>query len=141
MAVRLFEPIDRADVRMVQRGEHPRFALEAREPIRIARHVARQNLDRDVPPELRVASPVHLPHAARAEQRLQVISAQGVTAHGGGRISDAMCGRRTRRRVEQPVGGHRFVQQRFDLAPQRLVVATAVGEKCRPFTRGRASAA
>ena len=36
MPVRLLEAVDRADVRMIQRGEHPRLALEAREPIRIA---------------------------------------------------------------------------------------------------------
>ena len=72
-------------LRMVQRGEHPRLALEAREPIRIARQRARQDLDRDVAPELRVVRAVHLTHAARAEQRLQVIPAERVTAHGGGR--------------------------------------------------------
>ena len=70
---------------MVQRGEHSRLALEARKPIRIARHCARQDLDRDVAPELRVARAVHLAHAARAEQRLQMIRAQGVAAHGGWR--------------------------------------------------------
>ena len=67
---------------MVQRGEHPRFALEAREPIRVARDRARQDLDRDVAPELRVARAVHLAHAARAEQRLQVIPAEGAAGHG-----------------------------------------------------------
>ena len=36
-AVRLFDAVDRADVRMIQRGEHPRLALEAREPIRVGR--------------------------------------------------------------------------------------------------------
>ena len=36
-AVRFLEAVDRADVGMVQRREHPRLALEAREPIRVAR--------------------------------------------------------------------------------------------------------
>ena len=31
----VFEAVDRADVRMIQRRQHPRFALEAREPIGI----------------------------------------------------------------------------------------------------------
>ena len=35
-AVRLFEAVDRADVRMIERREHARFALEARQPIGIA---------------------------------------------------------------------------------------------------------
>ena len=76
IAVRLFEAVDRADVGMIQRGEHPRLALEAREPIGMARERARQDLDRDVAPELGVARPVHLAHAARAEQRVQVIPAR-----------------------------------------------------------------
>ena len=67
---------------MIQRREHPRLALEAREPIRVARERARQDLDRDVAPELRVARPVHLAHAARAEQRLQVIAAERRAGHG-----------------------------------------------------------
>ena len=40
-AVRFLEAVDRADVGMVQRREHPRLALEAREPIRVARERAR----------------------------------------------------------------------------------------------------
>ena len=55
-AVSLLEPVDGADVRMIQRGEHPRFALEAREAIGIAREHTRQDLDRDVASELRVVA-------------------------------------------------------------------------------------
>ena len=36
-AVRFLEAVDRTDVGMVQRREHPRLALEPREPIGIAR--------------------------------------------------------------------------------------------------------
>ena len=36
-AAAFFEAVDRGDVRMIQRGEHFRFALEAREPIGIGR--------------------------------------------------------------------------------------------------------
>ena len=78
-AVRFLDAVDPADVGVIQRGEHPRLALEAREPIRMARERARQDLDRDVAPELRVVRPVHLAHAAGAEQRLQLISAKGRT--------------------------------------------------------------
>src|SRR5438034_9530077 len=58
--VRVFEAVDRANVRMIQRGEHPRFALEARKPVRVAREPARQDLYRDVAPEPCVARAVHL---------------------------------------------------------------------------------
>ena len=53
-AVRFLEAVDRADVGMIQRREHPRLALEACEPIRVARERTGQDLDRDVAPELRV---------------------------------------------------------------------------------------
>ena len=66
---------------MVQRREHPRFALEAGEPIGIARERGWQNLDRDVAPELRVVRTVHFAHAARAEQRVQAIPTDRLACH------------------------------------------------------------
>ena len=36
-AIRLFESVDRADVGMIERREHARFAFEPRQPIRIVR--------------------------------------------------------------------------------------------------------
>ena len=39
-AVGVLEAVDRADVRMIQRGEHPRFALEARQAFGIGREDA-----------------------------------------------------------------------------------------------------
>ena len=36
-AVRLFQPIDRCDVRMIERRQQPRLAVEPRQPLRIAR--------------------------------------------------------------------------------------------------------
>ena len=47
MTCRLFETVDRANVGMIQRGEHLRFTLEARDAIGIARERFRQDLDRD----------------------------------------------------------------------------------------------
>ena len=35
-AVRVFQSVDRADVRMIERREHARLALEPRQPIGIA---------------------------------------------------------------------------------------------------------
>ena len=34
-AVGILEPVDRGDVRMIERGEHPRFAFEAGQPVGI----------------------------------------------------------------------------------------------------------
>ena len=44
----VLEPVDRTDVRMVERREHLRFALETGEAIGIARERIGQDLQRDV---------------------------------------------------------------------------------------------
>ena len=122
-AVRLLDAVDRADVRMIQRGEHPRLALEARQPIRVARERARQDLDRDVATELRVARAVHLAHAARAEQRLAGDSRRAIGRSSAARPRSETSVRRHRERSARrgTRRGRRLAQQRFDLAPQRLV--------------------
>ena len=52
---------------MVERGEHLRFALETREPVGVVRRTSRQDFDRDIASELRVARAIDLAHAAGAE--------------------------------------------------------------------------
>ena len=69
-ALALFDAVDGRDVRVVQRGDHSRLALEARDPTRLGRKRERQNLDRDVATELGVVGPVHLAHSAAAKERL-----------------------------------------------------------------------
>ena len=64
----ILEPVNRTDVRMIQRREHLRFALEPRQAIRIAGKCRRQDLDRDVAIQLRIARAVDLAHPADAEQ-------------------------------------------------------------------------
>ena len=134
-AVRLLEAVDRADVRMIQRGEHPRLALEAREPRRVAGDCGRQDLDRDVAPQLRVVCAIDLAHAARAEQRLQLISAEGSPGHGDcSRFVEDHPRRSGKRRLaEEPGLGGRLIQQRFDVAPKRLVIGTESVKKRQTF--------
>ena len=59
--------VDGTDVRMRERGNRPRLALESRAAIRIGRQVGRQHLHRHRAIEPRVARFVDLAHAARAE--------------------------------------------------------------------------
>ena len=47
LAVGLLEPVDGGDVRVVERGEQMRLALEAGEAIGVLRDLGRQHLDRD----------------------------------------------------------------------------------------------
>jgi hypothetical protein len=60
--------VDRADVRMIQRGEYPGFTAEPCKAFRIFREARGQDLQRDVASELRVTGAIHLAHAARAKR-------------------------------------------------------------------------
>ena len=84
-AVRLLEPVDVGDVRMVQRREHLRFATEPRQPIRVVRDGRQQNLDRDVAIQLRVARAKYFAHTASAERRDNVVQAEGCSRNEGQR--------------------------------------------------------
>ena len=78
----------RGDVRMVQRGEHFRFALKASEPIVIRRDGRRQDLDRDLALQLGVGGPIHLAHAAFADLGGDFVDAE--TGAGSEGQSDAI---------------------------------------------------
>ena len=67
LAVALLETVDAGDARVGQRREHARLALEAREPLGVAREARGQQLERDVAAELRVLGAEDLAHAAGAE--------------------------------------------------------------------------
>ena len=64
----LFQSVDGSDVRMVERGQHFRFALEARQPVGVSGERRRQDLDRHLAFEARIGRPIHLSHPALAEQ-------------------------------------------------------------------------
>jgi len=61
--------MDGEDVRMRQRGDGPRFALEAGEGIVISMESIRQHLDRDFPQKARILCPIDLPHPACTQRR------------------------------------------------------------------------
>ena len=64
----LFNAVNGADVRVIQRGEHPRLALEARAPVGLRRERRRQDFDRHLAPKRLVVRAVDLAHSANAEQ-------------------------------------------------------------------------
>ena len=78
---RSVEAVDRRDVRMIQCCEYLRLALEARDAIGILRDTVRQDLQRDVATELRIARAIHLAHPAGAERRDDFV---GTEASSGG---------------------------------------------------------
>jgi hypothetical protein len=67
LAVGFDKPVNRADVRMSQRGEHLRFPAEPRDAFGIVCNTLGKDLQRDVAIQLRVACATDLAHAAGAE--------------------------------------------------------------------------
>ena len=63
-----FDAVNGGDVRMVQRREHFGFALEAGEAFGIVGEARREDFDRDVALQPRVARAIDLAHAAGAER-------------------------------------------------------------------------
>ena len=61
--------VQRADMRVIERGDRPRFALEPFAELRIRCERRRQDFDRDDAIQPGVAGLVDLAHAARTEQR------------------------------------------------------------------------
>ncbi len=117
---------------MIQRRQHPRLALEAREPLWIAREVTRENLDRDLAFQRRIARAIDFAHPARAEQAVHVIRADPA-ARQHRRTDIAHQLRRDRRRVavEKRARGRRLREQRLDFASQRLVARARLRQKRR----------
>jgi len=79
-----------AGVGMVEHGERLRFALEARQPFRVGGKDGRQDFQRDIAIEVRVAGEVDLAHAASAELGDYFVGAESRTGghrHGRGRVS------------------------------------------------------
>jgi hypothetical protein len=80
----ILEAIDLRDVRVVQRGQGLRFALEAHQPIRIEGKGIREDLQCDVAPELGIARPIDLAHSAFAQFGHHLIWAEALANHACG---------------------------------------------------------
>ena len=75
-AARLLEAVDRGDRGMVERGEHTGLPVEPREPFGIGRESGGEHLDGHLAMEPRVASAIHLAHAARTERGKDLVEAE-----------------------------------------------------------------
>ena len=87
------------DVRVVERGGGSRLLLEAAQSARVLREGRREDLDGDVAPEPRVARPVHLSHAARADAAGDLVGTEllvGAQARGRLTAVHGACSRRVR---------------------------------------------
>ena len=78
-AAGFYEPVDRADVRMVERREKLRLPLEPRQPLGVLRDRLGKDFDREVPVQLRDPAPGRPPpslprRAARGSRRDRDVS-------------------------------------------------------------------
>ena len=110
-AIHLLEAVDRADVRVIERRQHPRFALEAREAFGMAREEPRQDFDRNVPTEPLIVSAIDFAHATDAQWRADRIGSEP-SADEWPLASDVRSPERWRLQK---------AQERLDLVSQRLV--------------------
>ena len=79
------DPVDRRDIRMVQRREDCGLALEPGEPLGVLCELFGQHLDRDVASQARVGGAIDLAHAAHAEWGDDLVRAEA--SAGGQRHS------------------------------------------------------
>ena len=67
-AVRFLGRVDGDDVRMIERRDRARFAIEAFEAAGLVGDIRRQDLQRDIAPKPRIARAIDLAHSAGAER-------------------------------------------------------------------------
>ncbi len=126
-----FERVDGGDVGMVQRRKDLRLAFEASDPGGVGRHRRRKHFDGDVSTELDIARSVHFTHSAGADTRNDFVLAEP-SSHER-RMGVLTAGRAwiERRLLEKVVGGG-FIEQRLDVALERLVSGARIVEKRGP---------
>ncbi len=132
----------REDVGMVEGAGRARLVLEAAKLRLVGQAVPRQDLDGDLAAQPRIARPVHLSHAAGAEQFQDLVGSQararleaGLPPVRAGRASQGGSGRRRRRRR----GAEGLVlavgkKERLDLVPQVGIGAASMLEELRHFS-------
>ncbi len=82
-SIRLLEAENRPDIRMVQRRQQLRFALESSEAIGIVRENVRKNLECDVAIQIGIEGAIYLAHAARADELADFVDTEPDAARKG----------------------------------------------------------
>ena len=126
-AIRFLQPVDRADVRVIERRERPRFAREAGAALGIGGEVRGQDLDRDVATELAVARAIDLAHAAGAERRHDRVGPEPTIDHR--RRAGRSRGHAGGRALEEPRRRRLELEQRLHFLSQPVVSLARLGQE------------
>lgn len=97
-AVAFLDPVNRSDMRMIERGQHARLPLEASQSISVVGKRPRQYLDRDIASEPGITGAVHLTHPAHADPFVHEICAEATAGDVHAFIDWPQCLRNHRRR-------------------------------------------
>ncbi len=108
---RLLKSVDCADAGMVQGREKPRFTFEPRQPGAIGPNHCRQDLDRNIPPQLGIARTVHFAHPAGAEPRVDTIHADMAPDQRAARVLHQDARLPDRGAIQETVGCARFGEE------------------------------
>ena len=105
-------------MRVVQRCQQPRFAVETGAPIRIGREQAREDLDRHVAGERRIVRSIDLAHATDTQHAENAIGTE-LVAHQGWitPLNGHSPHKLQRRPFEKLTSTARVRKQRLDLLP------------------------
>ena len=133
-----------ADMRMAQRGDGARLALEALPRTLVGAHVRRQYLDRDRAIQPGIPSLVDLTHPARADEQLNLVDAEPITHLQcvdapalalSFRLAWKSVQELERRTLRETAGLLVTGQERFDLGQECLVVAAQLAGPRPTLTR------
>ena len=78
--VQFLYAVNLRDMRVIERCQHSGFPLETHQPVVVEREAFRQDLQGDVARKSRVASAVHLAHAAGSDQGDNLVGTDGVAS-------------------------------------------------------------
>ncbi len=81
LALGFLDRVNRHDVRMLERGDRARLALEPRQAVGVVCERFGQHLQRHVTAELGVAGAIHLAHAAGADLLEDLVMAERLADH------------------------------------------------------------
>jgi hypothetical protein len=81
LALKVFEPVDGGDMRMVEGGEKTSFPFEAEAVLLVAKQWQGDGFDGNIPSEPGIVGAIHLPHTPRAYSFSNFVMSKDLADH------------------------------------------------------------